>query len=483
MTPPRENPPCPNAAPFHPGEGGRVAITITVTPMGDASPSDRDSSEPPELDELIDDLDDLSTTVGAEAREEIRETKRVLVAAGERGLLPSGVRRLDPRDAAEAFVGSVIFASPLLVEDGIFDIADHLFGSTISGIPVFLIANTVFVVVMTYALVEWTGRDREEVNRLFEVIPVRVTMILVVSFVVSAALMTVWGRVGDWSQPTEAIARITVLWTVGSLGAALGDIISEDPVPEPIREQYLPEDTTVGDSTSTTQGRRDGSDSTVGDEVTEQTDDGALVAELHDQFDDLEAIVTENERARELRQIRTRTTEATLTEGFGDHIRKYTSRDIAEAFVGSVFFSIPLLVEDGVFDVAAYFLSLHVSGFPIFLLVNGVFVLTVVAALVYWTGPQEVEVSRPLFGLFPRRLVGIALVSFITAAILMTMWGRVDGWEDPLVALARVSAVWSVAAFGAALGDILPGESSGDDINDDLADLGEQVGDLVDVTD
>jgi hypothetical protein len=68
--------------------------------------------------------------------------------------------------------------------------------------------------------------------------------------------------------------------------------------------------------------------------------------------------------------------------------------------------------------------------------------------------------------------VGIAAVSFLTAAALMTMWGRVEGWADPAVALTRISVVWTVASFGASLGDILPGESSGDDINDDLADLG-----------
>ncbi len=49
-----------------------------------------------------------------------------------------------------------------------------------------------------------------------------------------------------------------------------------------------------------------------------------------------------------------------------------------------------------------------------------------------------------------------------------------------MVAVARVSVVWTVASFGAALGDILPGESSGDDINDDLAELGGLVEDLVD---
>jgi hypothetical protein len=74
-------------------------------------------------------------------------------------------------------------------------------------------------------------------------------------------------------------------------------------------------------------------------------------------------------------------------------------------------------------------------------------------------------------------MVGIALVSLLTAAALMTMWGRVDNWQDPVVALARISVVWTVASFGAALGDILPGESSGADINDDLAAYGDSRSD------
>jgi len=51
-----------------------------------------------------------------------------------------------------------------------------------------------------------------------------------------------------------------------------------------------------------------------------------------------------------------------------------------------------------------------------------------------------------------------------------------DQWGDGAVG----SAVWTVASFGAAPGDILPGGSSGDDINDDLRDLRRDVSDLVD---
>ena len=129
--------------------------------------------------------------------------------------------------------------------------------------------------------------------------------------------------------------------------------------------------------------------------------------------------------------------------------------------------------EDGVFDVADYFLSFQVGVFPVFFVVNTAFVLVMILLLVYWAGPQDVQMSRPILGFVPRRLVGISVVSFLTAAALMTMWGRVDAWEDPVIAVARVSVVWTVASFGAALGDILPGESSGDDINDDLAALGD----------
>jgi uncharacterized membrane protein len=91
-----------------------------------------------------------------------------------------------------------------------------------------------------------------------------------------------------------------------------------------------------------------------------------------------------------------------------------------------------------------------------------------ILGLVYWAGPQDVQVNRPIVGFIPRRMVGIAVVSFLTAAALMTMWGRLDGWVDPVESLARINVVWTVASFGAALGDILPGESSGSDINDEL---------------
>jgi uncharacterized membrane protein len=436
-----------------------AAVDEPAAPPVDDTPAHDPPADSAGVEDLLEDLDDLETP-SAESRTEVQETKDLVAVAHERGLIESGRRDLQASDAAEAFVGSVIFASPLLVEGGVFDIGDYLFEFTLAGVPVFLIANTLFVVLMTYALLEWTGRNREETTMLFGRIPARVPMVLGVSFVVAAILMTVWGRV-VWAQPTEALARINVIWTVGSLGAALGDILSGDE-----RTGAAPPEPSPAERAA----RRPG---WVGGELVdaEGLTDSALLVAIQEQFDELAAAVGSAAERREVQRLRVEAVEAALERGFGDRIQKYTGRDIAEAFVGSIFFSVPFLVEDGVFEVADYFLSFRVGLFPVFFLVNAAFVLLMIAALVYWAGPQDVQAYRPIFGIVPRRLVGIAAVSFLTAGALMTMWGRVGGGQDPVVALARVSVVWTVASFGAALGDILPGESSGDDLADELDDL------------
>jgi len=439
-------------------------------PGGDAPPAER---QPPGIEDIFDGLSDLSAeATSTDIGEEVRETKALLAEAHDRGLIGSDLRQLGFDDAVQAFVGSVIFASPLLVEDGVFDIADHLFGVTVRSVPVFLLANVAFVIVMTYALIEWTGRDRVESHTVGG-LPVRVPMVLIVSFLVAAVLMTVWGRAGNWQPPSEGLARVTVLWTVGSLGAALGDILAENGSPPAFATPDRTGDRGVAEGVPPKGATlADGSER-------EHLDDGALLAAVQERFDAIADSVDESGARRDVRRVQRWTNAALLGHGFDEGIRKYTSRDIAEGFVGSIFFSIPFLVEDGVFDVAAYFLSFRIEGFPVFFIINTAFVLAMVWVLVYWAGPRDVTVSRPLFGIIPRRMVGISVISFLTAAALMTMWGRI-AWAEPVVAVARVSVVWSVASFGAALGDVLPGESSGDDINDDLDQLGDRVGDFID---
>lgn len=404
--------------------------------------------EPADAEDLLAGLAavDERTDVPA-ADEAVAELAGLLAEARRRGLVVSGVRSLDAADVVQAAVGAAAFTTPLVVEGGVTDIAAHLLGTRVAGLPVFLLANVAFVVAMTHALVEWTGRDRVEAWLVAGRVSPRVPAVLAASALVATVLMTLWGRLEGWADPGVVVSRVTVVWTVGALGGALGDSVARDPPPVAATP---------------------GLEGVVADEAgaaATRLGDGALVEAVLERFDTLEASVTDEPTRAVVRDLRVRTRAAALGGDGDDPIRRYTTRDVAEAFVGSVLFAVPLLVEDGVFEVAAVLLGGGPGGVPLALLVNTGLVLLTIATVVYWVGPRRVRPVRPLFGVVPRRLVGIAAVSFLTAGALLTLWGRVDGWADPGVVLARTSVVWTVAALGASLGDVLPGESSGPDIS------------------
>jgi uncharacterized membrane protein len=159
-------------------------------------------------------------------------------------------------------------------------------------------------------------------------------------------------------------------------------------------------------------------------------------------------------------------------------IRKYTTRDVAEAMLGSLVFALPLLVEDGVFAIAEWLVRTdHLGvdfGLPVFLLLNVCFVVVLTTAVLYGIDLRDVRAPNPILGLVPRRLVGVLLVSFFTGAFLFFFWGRhLAGAPATRVELvAQLSVVWVAAALGGSLGDILPGESRGYDITiDNLDDI------------
>jgi len=207
---------------------------------------------------------------------------------------------------------------------------------------------------------------------------------------------------------------------------------------------------------------------------------GSSMEEVFEQLEELEATVDTEVERKEVEDVR-QTLEGLPGRDFlGEQIERYTTRDVAESFVGSIIFSLPLLVEDGVFDIAEHFLSATVGGVPLWLAAHVGFLVVMIWGLLYWADFREIRDSAPLFGLIPRRLIGVLAISLFAAGLTMTMWGRVD-WADPAVAFSRITVVWSAGAFGAVLGDILPGESAGTEIGDIPGQIGETVSDVGDV--
>lgn len=179
-------------------------------------------------------------------------------------------------------------------------------------------------------------------------------------------------------------------------------------------------------------------------------------------LEDLESQVDEAHEQREVRHA------INMVERLSPRraIEKYTTRDMAQTFVGGILLSLPLLVEDGVFDIAEWFADTTVAGVPVFFFANIAFVVLLTYGLIYWSDFRQVRLKR-VFGVLPRRLVAVLVISFVTAASLTFLWGR-HAPRDPsnLELLSRVTVVWAAAAFGGSLGDILPGESRGEDINE-----------------
>ena len=206
---------------------------------------------------------------------------------------------------------------------------------------------------------------------------------------------------------------------------------------------------------------------------TERIEDGPItsgdidVSDVIEHLESLESEVSHADERAEVRRIRRMLERVPGNE----QISKYTTRDMGEAFIGGLVFSLPLLVEDGVFDIAEWFVATTVGPIPVYLAINAVLVVTITAGLLYVVDFREVKVHKPLFGFLPRRLLGVLVISFVCAFGMMFLWGRLhEGDPAALESLSRGTVIWASAALGAVLADILPGESKGEDISDLLTD-------------
>lgn len=180
-----------------------------------------------------------------------------------------------------------------------------------------------------------------------------------------------------------------------------------------------------------------------------EPENGDVLTYLEELEDDIEA----PEQRRTIRKAiaAARRTTTAPPRLFGNVIRNGFGRgDVGEALVGSVVFGIPMLVEDGTLTVGTY-----LAGTPLFSLLTLCFGIAMAIGILYVAEFQQVEVVNPIFGIIPRRLVGVVGTAFITAVFLMALWGRAD-WTQPWIAYNQTLVAFVPMVIGAALGDILP---------------------------
>ncbi|WP_049923175.1 DUF2391 family protein [Halopiger djelfimassiliensis] len=181
--------------------------------------------------------------------------------------------------------------------------------------------------------------------------------------------------------------------------------------------------------------------------------DDATIDELYDQLETLEETVDTADERSEVRRTRRLVHRLTHSGAVNTVITRFTRKDIAEAFVGSVVVGLPMLVEDGVITIGDF-----LAARPGFFLANLALTVGLVIGILYIADFREVRITDPYFGVLPRRPVWVLAIAFVTAAGLMTLWGQVT-WGEPWRNVCQVSVVFTAMAIGGSLGDILPGEN------------------------
>lgn len=198
------------------------------------------------------------------------------------------------------------------------------------------------------------------------------------------------------------------------------------------------------------------------------------IEDLLAKLDALRDTVDEEHEREKVRQTISLVERMPGTGALAERITKYTSRDLAESFVGAVLFALPLLVEGGVFEIAAWFAATTVAGVPVLLIGHVGFIFLATAGLLYFADFRQITIRHPIFGVIPRRYAGVLLVSLTTSATMLLFWGRLhEGDPTAVERVGRIAVVWAAAAFGAGLGDILPGESQGEDLGKFDLDIGD----------
>jgi len=187
------------------------------------------------------------------------------------------------------------------------------------------------------------------------------------------------------------------------------------------------------------------------DDPDRDLDDDPDMGDLFDELAELEETVDSDEERRRVRETMRTAMEVQETPVFGRVVFGFDRSDAAEALLGSLLFGIPMFVEGGTYEV-----GLFLSERPLYLLATNALTLALVTGILYVADFQDVRVYQPIFGVLPRKFLGVLTIPLVTAVVVMTVWGRIT-WADPVLAVCQVSVALVPMAIGAALGDLLPG--------------------------
>jgi len=126
---------------------------------------------------------------------------------------------------------------------------------------------------------------------------------------------------------------------------------------------------------------------------------------------------------------------------------KFAFKDIAQQIVGATILSAPFSVTEEVWNLAN-----NLDLFHIIALIAITILFDIL--LFYFTRYQHLEEKK--FILFPKRIISLLIVTYITSAIVLSVFGVIGGQiQDPIWAAKLVVMVGLFANIGAGTADLI----------------------------
>jgi len=204
------------------GPGTAAADTPSDSPADEDDEPDMSDHDEPDMGDLVDELEELEARVDSEAeRELVRETIETAIAVQPPGTFDRVIRGFDRADAAEAFLGAVLFGIPMFVEGGTEEV-----GAFLATSPALFAGTLGFAVAVVYGILYVAEiQDVRVQDPFFGFVPRRLVWVVLISAATAIGLMTAWGRVEWAADPWLAVCSVSVAFVPMSIGAALGDIL------------------------------------------------------------------------------------------------------------------------------------------------------------------------------------------------------------------------------------------------------------------
>jgi len=126
---------------------------------------------------------------------------------------------------------------------------------------------------------------------------------------------------------------------------------------------------------------------------------------------------------------------------------KFTFKDVAQQIVGAMILSAPFVVTEEVWNLANNLDAVHIIA-----LISITILFDIL--LFYYTKYQQLEYKS--FFLFPKRIISILIVTYVTSTVVLTVFGVIGGQiQDPVWAAKLVIMVGLFANIGAGTADLI----------------------------